>query len=125
MLGREGHFDTCSGSRNNIEAFNVVPSLFQSWTQLDPTTYVFTVRQGALWPARSPMTRTDRTITAADLVWFMDLTKRLQEFLAGRPDSRPDGGGAAWLTKLTSEQFETVCRWVAEHEGLVPAVPSR
>lgn len=50
----------------------------------------------------------------ADMGKFMDLTKRLQEFMAGRPDSRPGGDASAWLTKLTADQFEQVCRWVSE-----------
>lgn len=54
----------------------------------------------------------------SDMAKFMDLTKRLQEFMAGRPDSRPDGGMNAWLSKLNEDQFATVCRWVSENESV-------
>ena len=76
MVGREGHFDTCNGKSANVDVFTIVPGLFESWTQPDPTTYLFKVRQGAVWPARPPMNRADRAITAEDLVWFIDITKR-------------------------------------------------
>jgi hypothetical protein len=40
-----------------------------------------------------------------------DSLVRLQEFAAGRPDSRPDTG-TAWLQALTNEQLAIVSGWI-------------
>ena len=48
---------------------------------------------------------------AAHTMKTTDSLVRLQEFAAGRPDSRPDTG-TAWLQALTNEQLAIVSGWI-------------
>jgi peptide/nickel transport system substrate-binding protein len=74
MQGRED-FSKCNGKYSQTQAVSIQPGIFTKWVQQDPVTYVFTMRKGVLWPAIPPMARTDREVTADDIVWFLNLTK--------------------------------------------------
>jgi peptide/nickel transport system substrate-binding protein len=75
-VGRQD-FSACKGEQAHNKALLIVPGIFQRWDQPDPTTYVFTVRKGVLWPAvPGVMTRTDREVTAQDIAFFLDVTRR-------------------------------------------------
>jgi peptide/nickel transport system substrate-binding protein len=73
--GRNEDFSVCKGQYGKNQAHVLQPGIFTNWQQPDPTTYIFTVRKGVLWPAVPPMNRTDREMTAEDIVWFLNLTK--------------------------------------------------
>ncbi len=74
-VGRED-FSVCKGEQARNKTTVIVPGIFQSWEQPDSLTYVFRVRKGVLWPAAPPMARTDREVTAEDIVFFLDTTKK-------------------------------------------------
>jgi ABC-type transport system substrate-binding protein len=76
MIGREDHFDRCDGQYGRNQSVSIIPGVFQKWEQPDPITYIFTVRKGVLWPAVPPMARSDREVTADDIVWFLQVTKK-------------------------------------------------
>jgi peptide/nickel transport system substrate-binding protein len=76
MVGRDDDFSTCKGQYGNFNQIVVVPGIVQKWEQPDPVTYVFRLRKGVLWPATPPMQRTDREVTAEDVAWFLDITKK-------------------------------------------------
>ena len=73
--------------------------------------------------ARCPVCRARATFTlpaadpevlaraAAATAKAADTVARLSEFLAGKPDSRPDVAGA-WLRALTDEQLRVVQGWI-------------
>jgi peptide/nickel transport system substrate-binding protein len=75
MVGRDD-FSVCKGEYAHNYDFAVVPGVFQKWQQPDPVTYVFTMRQGVLWPAVPPMLRPDREVKAEDIVWFLQTTQK-------------------------------------------------
>ena len=75
LAGREGRFDTCDGQFAHHNEIFIIPSIFEKWEQKDTTTYVFTLRKGVLWPAVPPMTRSDRTVTIDDIIWFLNINK--------------------------------------------------
>ena len=76
MNGRDNDFSVCNGEyTHNTELF-ILPGIFQKWEQPNPLTYNFTVRKGVMWPAVAPMARTDREVTAQDIAWFLDITKK-------------------------------------------------
>ena len=57
----------------------------------------------------------------------IDINTRLMAFTAGKPDGRMEvvGGGSSgseWLKALTTEQLQTVMRWVAENTAPVQTV---
>ncbi|MBM3945773.1 MAG: ABC transporter substrate-binding protein [SAR202 cluster bacterium] len=74
-VGRDD-FSVCKGEQARNKAIVVVPGILQKWEQPDPVTYVFTVRKGVLWPAAPPMARVNRELTADDVVFFLDVTRR-------------------------------------------------
>jgi ABC-type transport system substrate-binding protein len=76
MVGRDDHFDRCDGQYGRNQSVSIIPGVFTKWDQPDAQTYVFTVRKGVLWPAIPPMARSDREVTAQDIVWFLDITKK-------------------------------------------------
>ncbi|MSP77969.1 MAG: hypothetical protein EXR67_00140 [Dehalococcoidia bacterium] len=76
MIGRDADFSTCNGQYSRSSDVAIVPGLIVKWEQPDPLTFNLTVRKGALWPAVAPMTRTDREVTAEDIAWFLDITKK-------------------------------------------------
>ena len=76
MVGRDQDFSTCKGEYGRWGEIKIIPGIFQQWQQTDPVTYVFNLRKGVLWPAIAPMNRMDREVTADDIVWFLDITKR-------------------------------------------------
>lgn len=47
----------------------------------------------------------------------MDIVARLTAFTQGKEDSRPGGGGNAWLEALTPEQLQTVMGWVQQNQS--------
>ncbi|MBM3946312.1 MAG: ABC transporter substrate-binding protein [SAR202 cluster bacterium] len=73
-VGRDD-FSVCKGQYAQNKAVAVVPGILESWEQPDPTSYVFKVRKGVLWPAIPPLARPDREVTAEDIVWFLETTK--------------------------------------------------
>jgi ABC-type transport system substrate-binding protein len=75
MAGRQS-FDKCNGNYGHNYDITIVPGVFEKWSQSDPVTYVFTVRKGVLWPVRPYMARQDREVTAQDIVWFLETTKK-------------------------------------------------
>ncbi|MSP79423.1 MAG: ABC transporter substrate-binding protein [Dehalococcoidia bacterium] len=76
MVGREGKFDTCGGKYGNADDVVIIPGIVQTWKQDDFVNYTFTLRKDVMWPAVPPMVRADREVTAADIVWFLDITKK-------------------------------------------------
>ncbi|MSP79359.1 MAG: ABC transporter substrate-binding protein [Dehalococcoidia bacterium] len=73
MAGRDADFSVCKGEYGPNTSPVIVPGMFQSWEQPTPTSYVFQVRKGIMWPAVPPMNRTDREVTAQDIVWWLEL----------------------------------------------------
>ncbi|MSP78911.1 MAG: ABC transporter substrate-binding protein [Dehalococcoidia bacterium] len=71
LVGRQD-FSTCSGTRTYNTTTVVVPGIFQTWEHPDALTWVFHIRQGVLWPAIAPMTRSDRQVTAEDVKFFYE-----------------------------------------------------
>jgi peptide/nickel transport system substrate-binding protein len=76
LEGCESDFSVCNGKYARNNGYTIIPGIFQKWEQPDPLTYIFTVRKGVLWPATPPMARTDREVTAEDVVFFLTVTKR-------------------------------------------------
>jgi ABC-type transport system substrate-binding protein len=76
LIGRDADYSKCKGEYGHSQSLTVVPGIFDKWDQPTPTTYVFNVRKGVLWPAIPPMNRTDREVTAEDIVWFLETTKK-------------------------------------------------
>jgi peptide/nickel transport system substrate-binding protein len=76
MAGRTGKFDTCNGQYGHNQSITIIPGLYERWETPTPLTYVFHVRKGVLWPVSPVMKRTDREVTAQDIVWFLETTKR-------------------------------------------------
>lgn len=76
MVGRDEDFSRCRGEYAHNDGLVIVPGIFQRWEQPAPLTYVFSMRPGVLWPAIPPMNRTDRTVTAEDIVWFLETVKK-------------------------------------------------
>ncbi|MBM3947155.1 MAG: ABC transporter substrate-binding protein [SAR202 cluster bacterium] len=74
MVGRT-EFSKCGGKHNEVFAMQLVAGMFERWETPNPTTYLFHVRPGMLWPNIPPMVRTDRTVTAADLAWYLNTQK--------------------------------------------------
>lgn len=68
-------YSKCDGKRTNNLGGALVPGIMQKWEQPNPTTIIMSIRQGVLWPAIAPMTRTDRTVTAEDVKWFFQIEK--------------------------------------------------
>jgi peptide/nickel transport system substrate-binding protein len=75
MIGREGKFDTCNGQYAKNYEVAIIPGIFQRWEQPDPSTYIFHVRKGVLWPPHPLMKRTDREVTAEDTAWYLNTVK--------------------------------------------------
>ena len=96
LVGREGHFDTCNGQYAENDVMVILPGMLEKWEQTDPLTYVLRLRKGVLWPAVPPMNRTDREVTAQDVTWFLDITKR---------------EGALGYTMELAKSFEAVDRY--------------
>jgi peptide/nickel transport system substrate-binding protein len=76
LVGREGKFDTCNGQYAHNYDITIIPSMFTGWQQPNPTTYVFTLRKGILWPQHPLMKRTDREVTAEDIAWYLGIVKK-------------------------------------------------
>lgn len=66
----------CDGRRGESYASVLVGDVFVRWEQPNPLTYVLRVRKGVLWPAIPPMARSDREVTAEDLVWYYETQKK-------------------------------------------------
>ncbi|MSQ11278.1 MAG: ABC transporter substrate-binding protein [Dehalococcoidia bacterium] len=75
LLGREGQYDTCNGKYSHNDGYELVPGIFEKWEQPTLTSYIFHMRKGVLWPSTPPMARTDREVTADDMVWWLQTTK--------------------------------------------------
>jgi peptide/nickel transport system substrate-binding protein len=75
-VGRDEDFSVCRGRYSESGGILVTPGIIQRWVQPDPVTFIFSVRKGVLWPNIPPVTRTDRELTADDVKWFLDTTKR-------------------------------------------------
>ena len=75
-VGRDADFSICKGQRSEPEDMVIVPGVFQKWEQPDPVTYLFTVRKGVLWPATPPMARTNREVTAEDIVFYLNVSRK-------------------------------------------------
>jgi ABC-type transport system substrate-binding protein len=76
MVGRDQDFSICKGEYARNDEIYIVPGVLQSWGQPNPTTYVFILRKGVMWPNVPPMNRTNREVTAEDVVWFLQTTKQ-------------------------------------------------
>ncbi|MSP79203.1 MAG: hypothetical protein EXR67_06625 [Dehalococcoidia bacterium] len=76
LVGREADFSTCKGQYAANSDIVLVPGIAQKWQQVDPLTWVFTLRKGVMWPAVAPMVRADREVTAEDIKWFIEITKK-------------------------------------------------
>lgn len=76
MVGRDADFSTCGGKYGNNQSIAIIPGVFDRWEQSGPTTYVFHIRPGVVWPSVPPMARTDRTVTAEDVVWLLEINKK-------------------------------------------------
>ena len=66
-------------------------------------------RQKFTMPCVDPDTLARATVATAKAA---DTFARLQEFMAGKPDSRPADVGRDWLRGLTDEQVRVVQGWV-------------
>lgn len=75
MVGRDD-FSKCKGEYARNNEIRIIPGIFEQWQQPDPLTYVFHIRRGVLWPAIPPMARQDREVTAEDIGWFLEITKK-------------------------------------------------
>jgi ABC-type transport system substrate-binding protein len=74
MVGR-ADYSRCEGKYHNADGA-IIPGMAERWEQLDPTTYVITLRKGVLWPAVPPLTRVDREVTAQDVAWWLDTVRK-------------------------------------------------
>lgn len=74
LVGRED-FSRCHGKRTNLLAGTLAPGIFEKWERPNSLTVKFTMRKGVLWPAIPPMGRTDREVTANDVVWYFETQK--------------------------------------------------
>lgn len=74
---RQGKADmtTCDGTRAEIYVAVLLPGVFERWEQPTALSYLFHINKSAVWPAIPPMNRTDRAVTAEDVVWFMQTQK--------------------------------------------------
>ncbi|MBI2935808.1 MAG: ABC transporter substrate-binding protein [Chloroflexi bacterium] len=75
LVGRTD-FSRCPGQRTNNQNPAIVPGIVERWQQVDPVTLIFNIRRGVLWPAVPPMNRPDRSVTAEDIKWNMDIQKK-------------------------------------------------
>jgi ABC-type transport system substrate-binding protein len=75
LVGRDSDFSRCKGEYGHSQSLVIVPGIVQKWEQPSSTEYTFHVRKGVLWPAGQLMKRTDREVTAADIVWFLGVQK--------------------------------------------------
>jgi ABC-type transport system substrate-binding protein len=73
--GRED-FSVCKGQYAANTGVFIVPGAFERWEQPEPVTYVFRLRKGVLWPSIPPVLRPDREVTADDVKWYLDVTKK-------------------------------------------------
>ncbi|MSQ13934.1 MAG: ABC transporter substrate-binding protein [Dehalococcoidia bacterium] len=76
MVDRDADFSRCGGKYGNNQSIAIIPGVFDRWEQTGQTTYVFHIRPGVIWPAVPPMARADRTVTAEDVAWFLETTKK-------------------------------------------------
>ncbi|MBM3946754.1 MAG: hypothetical protein FJ315_05070, partial [SAR202 cluster bacterium] len=74
MVGRSD-YSRCPGKHHSNDGA-IIPGMLSKWQQPDPTTYILTLRGGVLWPNVPPMIRTDREVTAADVVWWLETVKK-------------------------------------------------
>jgi peptide/nickel transport system substrate-binding protein len=74
MVGRED-YSRCPGAYHSNDGA-IIPGMLTKWEQPDPTTYVLTLRKGILWPNIPPVARTDREVTADDVVWWLQTVKK-------------------------------------------------
>jgi peptide/nickel transport system substrate-binding protein len=76
LQGRDDDFSVCKGKYANNYNRIITPAAFVGWSQPTPTTYVFNIRKGVMWPAVPPMARADREMTSADVVWWLGIIKK-------------------------------------------------
>lgn len=75
MVGRQNDYSVCNGKYAHNRGLVIVEGVFRTWQQVDALTYVFRINEKARWPQSPLITRADRSVTADDIVWFLNLHK--------------------------------------------------